>query len=299
MDEIEQQFVVDTPESVEFRYTLAGVGARFCAALLDHLIIALILTALILLGSIAVTALQIGAGSLAASLLTAILIVVAFLVIVGYYVVIETVQRGQTPGKRAMGLRVIRSNGLPITFSDSLLRNLVRVVDFLPVSYALGVVMMFFNPQWRRLGDIAANTVVVREVRGYRLEQIAVKQQAATPQLIGNTSGLLARTAPLPVRVGLGEGAPQPAYRPTAAETGVLPSGYRYVVGIEQLSAFDYQLVRDYLTRRLTLPYDRQIVLARDLALLVAARIDLTEPIHNYLIFLNQAVESYEQSKLR
>ncbi len=297
MDEIEQQFAVDTPESVEFRYTLAGIGSRFCAALIDHLIMGLILLLVIFLGGIAVNFLKRGDAELSASLLTALIVIVSFVVLAGYYVVLETVQRGQSIGKRALGLRVIRKSGLPITFSDSLLRNLLRVVDFLPVSYALGVVTMFFDGQWRRLGDLAANTVVVREGNVYQLSQISVRPQAQQPVYAASSgNNLLQKAVPLSQPLAY---QPQAARVIPAAESGILPSGYQYVPNIERMSEFEYQLVRDYLMRRLTLPYERQVTLARDLSYLVANKIALYQPINNYLIFLNQAAESYEQSRLR
>ena len=70
---------------------------------------------------------------------------------------------GQTPGKRLARLRVIRLDGRPVTLSESLIRNLVRLVDFLPAFYGVGVVTMFIHPQSRRLGDLAAGTLVVHE----------------------------------------------------------------------------------------------------------------------------------------
>jgi hypothetical protein len=80
----------------------------------------------------------------------------------GYYIICEMVTGGTSPGKRALGLRVIRDNGLPIGFSQSLLRNLVRIVDFLPWCYGVGLVAVFVSRRSQRLGDLAAGTLVVR-----------------------------------------------------------------------------------------------------------------------------------------
>src|SRR5262249_25031755 len=69
------------------------------------------------------------------------------------------------PGKRTLGVRVIRENGYPVRPVDSVIRNLVRIVDWLPASYAIGVVTMLLNRRSKRLGDFAAGTIVVREGR--------------------------------------------------------------------------------------------------------------------------------------
>jgi hypothetical protein len=70
---------------------------------------------------------------------------------------------GQTPGKRAMKIRVMRDDGTPVTSNEVLVRNILRLVDFLPAGYAIGAVVMFFNPLCKRLGDVAAGTIVVKE----------------------------------------------------------------------------------------------------------------------------------------
>jgi hypothetical protein len=88
---------------------------------------------------------------------------VALLFYWGYYIFFEMVWNGKSPGKKALKLRVIRVDGTPITISESLVRNLVRLVDFLPVYYGVGAIAAFINPQTRRLGDLAAGTLVVRE----------------------------------------------------------------------------------------------------------------------------------------
>ena len=72
---------------------------------------------------------------------------------------------GQTPGKRALRIRVIQDNGLPLTTNATLTRNLVRLFDYFPALYAVGLVVMFATKHTQRLGDLAARTVVVREQR--------------------------------------------------------------------------------------------------------------------------------------
>jgi hypothetical protein len=95
--------------------------------------------------------------------MAAVLAAAMALVSGGYFIFFELLMRGQTPGKKAMRIRVIRDDGTPVTASDVLVRNILRVVDFLPFAYALGAVVMFPNPLCKRLGDLAAGTIVVKE----------------------------------------------------------------------------------------------------------------------------------------
>ena len=81
----------------------------------------------------------------------------------GYFIFFELLMRGQTPGKKSMKIRVIRDDGTPVTANEVLIRNILRIVDFLPFGYALGAVVMFPNPLAKRLGDLAAGTIVVKE----------------------------------------------------------------------------------------------------------------------------------------
>ena len=90
-------------------------------------------------------------------------ILLGFLLYYGYFAAFEALWGGQTPGKRAVGLRVISVTGQPITTFDALLRNLLRIVDQMPGIYAVGVLSIFFTSRNQRLGDLVAGTVVVQE----------------------------------------------------------------------------------------------------------------------------------------
>ncbi len=161
-----------TPENVAVSYNLAGIGSRFLAAAIDTLIQSVLLVLVYLAAGVAL-GLAVHQGALpdlanasAASAgiwLVAALLVIAFLVLWGYYVAFELLWNGQTPGKRLAHLRVLRDNGYPIGVLESLVRNLVRVVDFLPAAYGIGVATMLIDPRSRRLGDLAAGTIVVKE----------------------------------------------------------------------------------------------------------------------------------------
>lgn len=145
---------VETPERVDLAVDLAGVGSRALACLLDGLIIggAFLLLGLILLMTSVV------AGTAAAI----VGIGGAFLLQWGYFAGFEAVWNGQTPGKRLLGLRVQKMGGYPIGWTEALIRNFLRLLDFLFVG-AVGMVVMLLNDRHQRIGDLAAGTLVVRE----------------------------------------------------------------------------------------------------------------------------------------
>ncbi|HEY8731660.1 MAG TPA: RDD family protein [Candidatus Limnocylindria bacterium] len=145
---------VETPDHVVLRYTLAGVGNRGFAAVVDFLI-ALLITA----------GLEVGYGQIGSPGATVFGGSIRFLLFVlgwSYFIVLEWLWNGQTIGKRAYGLRVINEDGSPAGFVAVFVRNLVRMIDFLPALYGLGLLAIVFTPRSQRLGDLAAGTFVVR-----------------------------------------------------------------------------------------------------------------------------------------
>lgn len=148
--------VVLTPEHVEIRLEPAGLGRRFGAVVIDGLII------LALLGVIRQVAQTLGLG-LGPGVARALEATAAFLIVWGYHVFCEIRLQGRTPGKKVLGLRVVDGRGLPLTVQQSFVRNVVRVLDFLPVFYGLGGAVALADRHHRRLGDLVADTLVVRE----------------------------------------------------------------------------------------------------------------------------------------
>ncbi|HVZ75031.1 MAG TPA: RDD family protein [Polyangia bacterium] len=144
---------VETPELVRFRYRVAGPVRRGFAYFIDLLIRGVVLVAL-------ATALA-AFGLSGTGKMNGIMAVSAFGLEWLYYVVFETSGDGRTPGKRAFKLRVVKEGGFPVGFIDSVLRNLLRAADFLPVGYALGLAVMAGDHRFRRLGDRVAGTLVV------------------------------------------------------------------------------------------------------------------------------------------
>ena len=159
---------IDTPENVMFGYEVVGIGSRFLAALIDTTLIALLLLAA---NGILLYFLLSGGGT-NSSFIVALLSLISFAFLWGYYIFFEMRWNGSSPGKQVVGIRVIRADGTPITLAESVIRNLVRLVDFLPGAYGLGLVTMFIDSKARRLGDLAANTLVVREQTAVSLESL-------------------------------------------------------------------------------------------------------------------------------
>jgi uncharacterized membrane protein SpoIIM required for sporulation/uncharacterized RDD family membrane protein YckC len=156
---LDQQVSVETPEQVVFSYTIAGVGSRAAAALIDTGIC---------FGFMYVIWLAMPqAGrhmSTTSSWLRAGLALLVFVIFWGYHVLFEGLWDGQTPGKRRLGLRVVRDGGYSVGFAASAVRNLVRVIDMQPfISYGVGIGSVVLSSAGKRLGDYAAGTMVVRE----------------------------------------------------------------------------------------------------------------------------------------
>lgn len=162
-----------TPEYVEFNFVLAGLMSRFLALLIDT-VLSLVITWLLFM-AVMIISLLVSAGGAAVGgegtgkalfgAGVAAQFVIWFLVDWGYMVLLETVWSGQTVGKRAMGLRVIQDTGVRVGVYQSLLRNLVRPVDKLPIFYLVGGTAALLSGSQQRLGDFLAGTIVVRERR--------------------------------------------------------------------------------------------------------------------------------------
>jgi uncharacterized RDD family membrane protein YckC len=233
-----------TPERITLQYDVAGIGSRSAAAMIDVTIQLLVLLVLGLAFALLARLIGVNVASLeepdAAALpiiiLGALAVVVVFVVLFGYFMFFEIVWSGQTPGKRVLGIRVLRENGYPVRAGDSVVRNLIRVIDGPPFGAVLGLTVMLFNTKARRLGDFAAGTLVVRE---------------------GTRRGVAALSTPpapaAPAGAPPGAGAPAPPV----------------------LSPADATLLRDFLVRRERLDSESRGALSRRLADTLAARYGL------------------------
>jgi uncharacterized RDD family membrane protein YckC len=173
----DERLDIQTPENVAFDYQVAGIGSRFLATILDTILVGLLEVVIILVLALVGRAI---AGTAwvdrISAWILAIFGLIATLFYWGYYIFFEMLWNGQTPGKRWVNLRVIRTDGTPITLSESLIRNLARLVDFLPAAYGIGVITMFIDKQSRRLGDLAAGTLVVQDRAPLSIQDLAVKR---------------------------------------------------------------------------------------------------------------------------
>lgn len=204
---LDTQYRVETPEGVALALRPAGLVARGAAFMIDFIARAVVLFVLgALLGSLR------GVGDA--------FWLLSFFVLEWFYpVAFELSPLGATPGKLAVGLRVVMDDGLPVTASASLLRNLLRAADFLPFFYGLGLLSMLGRPDFKRLGDLAASTLVVYKPEPRRAAEwpeavpqpavvpLSFDQQRAllhlagragrlTPQRVGELAGLLVPVLP-------------------------------------------------------------------------------------------------------
>jgi uncharacterized RDD family membrane protein YckC len=166
--QLERTVTVRTPESIAFHYELAGLGSRFLAVIIDFVIQVVVLLVLLLVvglisDRVAPTANALHLNSVQArAVVAAFFGIVAFLLFFGYFIMFESVWNGQTPGKRLLGIRVVRDGGYPLDFGSTLLRNIIRVVEAL-LLYIPSAVSALVSSQNKRLGDLAAGTIVVRD----------------------------------------------------------------------------------------------------------------------------------------
>jgi len=148
-----RELTITTPEHVNIKLEPAGSGSRFLAVLIDAFITTAI--ASVFYGLLV--------NLLPRLVAAAIFVTVSFILTWGWHVYFEVNRQGRTPGKRALSLRVVDSRGLPVTLYQSMVRNMARIVDFLPAFYGVGALVNMLRSDRRRLGDVLADTLVIRE----------------------------------------------------------------------------------------------------------------------------------------
>jgi uncharacterized RDD family membrane protein YckC len=150
---------ITTPENIEVEYTLADIGSRTAAVIIDSLVQSLFLLVLV----IAIVLMMVYSQAFWEQYygwVVGVSLLIYALITYGYFIAMELSTNGQTLGKRVMHLRTIRTNGQPITLKHSAIRNLFRVfIDML----GIGALLIFFTKQHKRLGDFAASTIVIAE----------------------------------------------------------------------------------------------------------------------------------------
>jgi uncharacterized RDD family membrane protein YckC len=198
---VDRTVEVRTPESIAFQYELAGLGSRFLALAVDQAIqfatLGAIFAGIVLAASRLPKHLAPDAAEkLGESFAIAFIITIAFAVLFGYFILSEAVWNGQTPGKRLLGLRVVRDGGYPIDFGASLIRNLIRVGEALVGYYILAAISALISPENKRLGDLAAGTIVVRDARLAAPHSLGAREEptyASMVHLAGEERALIKR----------------------------------------------------------------------------------------------------------
>lgn len=237
---------VVTPENITVTYQLAGFASRFLAFLAD---LAVQIVMILLLGAILHFAVGATgrAGITAASFVSAIGVVVSFLIVAAYALFFEMLWGGRTPGKRLLGLRVVREGGYPINLLSSAIRNILRFIDFgvapLPTPLVLfglpGLLTIFFSDKYKRIGDYAAGTLVIIEA-------------GATPF-----------------------GTKRAHARLSAGAQALLPE----IKNLDRLTSEEYRTVRRFTARRQELDLVVQASIGERLATPLMRKLDIETPI--------------------
>lgn len=157
-----------TPANIEVEYRLAGIGSRVSAFIIDFMLQILI----IIMAFFSTFGLGLLFSDGLSGAAIGVFMVLTFVIHFGYFIICEVTMNGQSFGKRVFGLRAIRENGQPIEFTQALIRGLIR--SSADMMY-IGVIIIFFHPMHKRLGDIAAGTIVISEnyERGTKYESIS------------------------------------------------------------------------------------------------------------------------------
>jgi len=227
---LDQVVAIETPEQVVFSYTIAGIGSRAGAALIDHallyggLVLLWLLYALLIAPALNISRDLSALTQQTGGWLIALLVLIQFVLQWGWYVLFEALWDGQTPGKRWLRLRVVQDGGYSVSFAASAARNVARILDMQPVlTYAVGLVAVAVSKTGKRIGDQLAGTIVVRE----RIVTVA----------------------------------------PADAQTGATPpAGITQPVATAALTEDELELLQRFLLRAPTLEEDRRTALAEQLA---------------------------------
>ncbi len=186
-----QHLEIETPEHVVLDLEIAGLGSRALAAVLDMAILIGAALAVLLVAWILSTF-----GMSLGHMGSALLLLASFVAWNGYFILFEGLRRGQTPGKRLAGIRVVMDTGHAVSFGAAAARNLLRVADALPPPYLIGLLLVAFHPRGKRLGDLVAGTVVARDrpqEAGSARAAVAAQVSPSIPELDDETFRLLSQ----------------------------------------------------------------------------------------------------------
>jgi uncharacterized RDD family membrane protein YckC len=245
------QLSIETPELVGIDMPVAGIGSRFVALLVDYLIWLIALIALIFLISVIDPSLS-HFSKLGEKWAEAIVVFSLFLWFWGYFTLFEAFWDGRTPGKRLAKIRVIQRSGRGIGLFESMIRNLLRIVDQFPGVYMVGAVSIFLTRDHQRLGDLAAGTLVVHE-----------RESLAAP-----STGASTRT----FTAGIFDGAANPPASPRTASLELSQSA------VQRLETADLEVLEGFFARRLDFSMETRAELAQRIAAAIHAKTGLEAP---------------------
>ncbi|QFT89092.1 RDD family protein [Bacillus sp. THAF10] len=237
---------IKTPEYVSLKYQTAALGSRSAAFLIDSVIlmlfnIAVIIGLLIFLNATFLDLFYIDVPSYIIAGASILLFVINW----SYFFLFEYFTGGRTLGKKFIGIRVIQDNGHSITLLSSLIRNLLRIIDMLPINYLVGMTMIFFHSKHKRLGDLVAGTIVVHE-RGKKKKKKSSLDRNLEERGITGSSPIVDEWA------------------------------------LRQLTAKDWKLLKTYASRISSLASDDRSVLSRKVADILFPKVGLHAPDKSY-----------------
>jgi len=323
-----REILVITPENIEIEYELAGVGTRFLANLIDSLyqLLTFIVLAIVvgtILSLISRFALTNGTAKVIATTIseigTALSAIAFFIVLWGYFIYFEIAWNGQTPGKRQLGMRVMRDGGYPVNPFSVITRNLLRVVDGMPwtvigliamgeitkqhalsamgaASIMLTLIFLLFTQKYQRLGDFVAGTMVVKQ-RAPKIGNWMGRGPTPAPRRrFGKRADNAFLSDGPPPGAWLDALAPPPRVLPEHLAPYALKDIGRHVY---EMTVPEYRAIRHAIDRRFQVPAPIQQIAAMRLAVPLMKRLGITPPPGvqriNYADLLEYLAVAFEQ----
>ena len=267
-------------ENIEFQVETAGLGSRFAAVLIDmglqiFVFFALTLFTYYIMGGVDFAEWTEYIFGVAKAFFS----IIVFFLFYAYFFLFEWLWAGQTPGKRWLGLRVIHASGMPATWWPVFVRNLLRIIDFMPFLYGAGSLFAMMNIHNQRIGDQVAGTIVARERRGSEKRPVLTISEAIETFLHPQETPRPTIKTDTPIA---DEVAPEIEIDPNSTAIRV------------KISQEDYELVRDFLARRQTLPEAARNRLAESLATRLAAKLSRPAPHeHERELLLEEVAQAF------
>lgn len=258
-----------TPEGVGFEVTIAGLGSRAFGALIDAVVQTILV---VIVSSASQGSFQEGGFG------SAIVVVLVFVLIFCYFFICETLFRGRTLGKRMTGLRVMNDQGAPASARQIMVRNLVRIVDFLPFFYIVGIVGILTSNRSQRIGDLAAGTIVIVEPASVRKRNKSAKKRQVQ------------FTNALPGPIGVPT--PKPLSDDFSVELSDAARDELATWDVIGVTRSDVAIVRQFLARRNSLTPAARNKIADDFAAKLRPRVQGVHPTLSNERFLELLVEA-------